>query len=79
MLTRVNSEKLVAVASVTFNNSLVIRGIKLIYGKSGFFLSMPSYIDNENQYKDICFLMDADDRTALFDAIFAEYEAQCEE
>lgn len=79
MLTRVKANNLVAVASVTFNNSLVVRGIKLVYGKSGFFLSMPSYMDSENQYKDICFVMDADDRTALFDAIFAEYESQCEE
>ena len=41
-------------ASVNINGAFAIRGVKIIEGSNGLFVSMPSYKAG-NEYKDICF------------------------
>ena len=60
-------------ASVNINGAFAVRGIKIIEGSSGLFVSMPSYKAG-NEYKDICFPITAECRKQLNDAVLGAYE-----
>jgi stage V sporulation protein G len=48
-----NEEKLRAFVNVTFDDSFVIRGLKVINGSRGFFVSMPSRRRPDGTYQDV--------------------------
>ena len=73
-LTLRNEEKLKAFVSVTFDNAFVIRGLKVINGKEGYFVSMPSRKRKDGSYQDIAHPINNDMRKRLEDAILDEYE-----
>lgn len=47
--------KILAYATMTIYDEFVVTGIKVFDGKNGYFASMPSRKDNNNEYKDICY------------------------
>lgn len=47
-----NNTKLKAIVSITFEKMLTIHDIKLIEGKYGMFLGMPTKITPSNEYKE---------------------------
>lgn len=69
-----NNEKLKAVASVTIDDELVVHDIKVINGKDGYFLSMPSRKTPEGEFKDIVHPIKTEVRESLKEQIMAEYE-----
>ena len=69
-----NNDKLKAVASITIDDELVVHDIKVINGKDGYFLSMPSRKTNEGEFKDIVHPIKTEVREALKEQILAEYE-----
>ena len=54
-------------ASVNINGAFAIRGVKIIEGSNGLFVSMPSYKVG-NEYKDICFPITQECRKQLHEA-----------
>jgi stage V sporulation protein G len=46
-----------ATASVNIYGVFAVRGIKIMEGSKGLFISMPSYKAGNGEYKDICFLV----------------------
>ncbi len=68
------NEKLKAVASITIDDELVVHDIKVISGKDGYFLSMPSRITKEGDHKDIVHPIKTEVREMLKEKILAEYE-----
>ena len=60
-------------ASVNINGAFAIRGVKIIEGSNGLFVSMPSYKAG-NEYKDICFPITQECRKRLNDAVIGAYE-----
>ena len=60
-------------ASVNINGAFAIRGVKIIEGSNGLFVSMPSYKVG-NEYKDICFPITPECRKQLSDAVLGAYE-----
>lgn len=69
-----NNDKLKAVASITIDDELVVHDIKVINGKDGYFLSMPSRKTNEGEFKDIVHPIKTEVRENLKELILAEYE-----
>ncbi|MBE7075885.1 MAG: septation regulator SpoVG [Clostridiales bacterium] len=69
-----NNEKLKAVVSITIDDELVVHDIKVINGKNGYFLSMPSRKTNEGEFKDIVHPIKTEVRDMLKEKIIAEYE-----
>lgn len=67
-------EKLKAVASVTFDECFVVHDIKVISGRDGLFISMPSRKTPEGEYKDIVHPINTETREMIREAILAEYE-----
>ncbi len=69
-----NNDKLKAVASITIDDELVVHDIKVINGKDGYFLSMPSRKTTEGEFKDIVHPIKTEVRENLKELILAEYE-----
>lgn len=60
-------------ASVNINGAFAVRGIKIMEGSNGLFVSMPSY-KTADGYRDVCFPVTADCRKQLNDAVLQAYE-----
>lgn len=67
------NKSLLANCNVCFNNSLIVKGIKLVEGKYGTFISFPSK-EVDGKYYDTAYLMDKEDVDALHEAIIEAYE-----
>jgi stage V sporulation protein G len=68
-----NEEKLKAFANITFDGAFVIRGLKVIKGAGGFFISMPSRKRPDGSHQDIAHPINIDMRKSIEDAVLAEY------
>ena len=68
---KVESDSLVAFATVTLDNEFVITGLKVIKGKNGLWVSMPSK-KVEEEYKDIVFPITKEARKTLQDRVLSE-------
>ena len=66
--------KMKGVVSVTFDNAFVVHDIKIIEGKSGFFVAMPSKKLAEGGFKDIAHPINMEMRSELQDAILRAYD-----
>ena len=69
-----NNDKLKAVASITIDDEIVVHDIKVINGKDGYFLSMPSRKTNEGEFKDIVHPIKTEVRDMLKEKILKAYE-----
>ncbi len=67
--------KLKAYVTVTFDGVFVVHNVKIIEGKSGLFIAMPSRRTANGEYKDVAHPIDPSFRAALQDKIIAEYNA----
>jgi stage V sporulation protein G len=75
-LTIRNEEKLKAFANVTFDNSFVIRGLKIINGNRGYFISMPSKRRPDGTYQDIAHPINSEMRRTLERMVLEAYERE---
>ena len=62
-----------ASASVNINGSFAVRGLKVMEGANGLFVSMPSYRTGNGEYKDICFPCTKEARSQLNEAVLNAY------
>jgi len=70
------SKKLRAFANVTFDNCFVVRGIKVIEGVEGPFISMPSRKRPDGTYQDVAHPINNETRHKLETAIVAAYKKE---
>ena len=66
--------KLKGFANVTFDHAFVIRGMKIIAGLSGFFISMPSRKRPDGSHQDIAHPITAEMRRILEEAVLQAYQ-----
>lgn len=69
----VNEDKLKAYVTVTFENSFVVRDLKVIQGNNRLFVAMPSRRMKDGSYRDIVHPSNAEMREVLEKAIFDKY------
>ena len=69
------SGNVLASASVTLNGCFAIRGIKVINGENGPFVSMPSYKGRDG-YKDVCFPCTKEFHQQFSDTVVAAYRQE---
>lgn len=67
------------IASVLIDDCFAIRDIRIIEGKDGLFIAMPSRKNSEGVYHDIAHPINAETRKMFEDAIFEEYNKDEEE
>ena len=70
----VRDKKLRAFVSIVFDGSFMVNDIKVIQGKDGFFISMPSRRKKNGRFKDIAHPLNQETRQAMEERIVAEYQ-----
>jgi len=71
-----DEDKLKGFANVTFDNSFVVRGLKIIAGNSGYFVSMPSRKRPDGTHQDICHPINNEMRHRIEERVLAAYEKE---
>ncbi len=71
-----DEEKLRGFANVTFDNAFVVRGMKIIQGTSGYFVSMPSRKRPDGTHQDIAHPVNKDMRTLIEKSVLEAYELE---
>lgn len=72
---RVSSEgKLKAYVTVTFDDCFVVHNVKVIEGKSGIFIAMPSRRTKTGEYKDVAHPINSEFRNELQERILMAYD-----
>jgi len=66
--------KLKAYVTVTFDDCFVIHNVKIIEGKSGVFIAMPSRKTRAGEYKDVAHPIQPEFRSALQKKILDKYD-----
>jgi len=69
-----NEDKLKAFVNVTFDDTFVVRGMKIIKGSSGYFISMPSRKMPDGSYRDIAHPIQNEFRHYLEKHVLAAYQ-----
>jgi stage V sporulation protein G len=69
-----NEAKLKAFANVTFDNAFVIRGMKIINGNKGLFISMPSKKRPDGTYQDVAHPVNTEMRRRVEKAVLNAYQ-----
>lgn len=66
--------KLRGVASITIDECFVVHDIKVIEGKDGLFISMPSRKTPDGEFKDIVHPINTETREMIKSAVLEAYE-----
>lgn len=67
--------KLKAYVTVTFDDCFVVHNVKVISGKNGSFIAMPSRKTKTGEYKDVAHPINSDFRGSLQEKILEAYES----
>ncbi len=67
--------KLKAYVTVTFDNCFVVHNVKIIEGKTGLFIAMPSRKTANGEYKDVAHPISPEFRNEIQNKILEEYNA----
>ncbi len=70
----VNEEKLKAYVTITFDNCFVVRDLKIINGKDGLFVAMPSKKRKDGTFKDTAHPLNNETRNTIESAVLSAYE-----
>ena len=65
-----------AFANVTFDNAFVVRGLKIIMGNEGYFVSMPSRKRPDGSYQDIAHPITREMRETLEKEVLEAYQKE---
>jgi stage V sporulation protein G len=68
--------KLRGFANVTFDNAFVVRGMKIISGTNGFFVSMPSRKRPDGTHQDVAHPINNETRRMIENAVLDAYEKE---
>jgi stage V sporulation protein G len=71
-----DDEKLKAFASITLDNALVIRGLKIIEGSAGMFIAMPSRQRKDGSYQDVAHPINRETREWLESLVIGAYREE---
>lgn len=66
--------RLKAYATVVFDNSFIVRDLKIIEGNKGLFVSMPSRRRKDGTFRDIVHPLNSDMRKRMEEMIIKEHE-----
>jgi len=70
----IQEEKLKAFVSIVFDQCFMVNDIKIIQGRDGLFISMPSRKKKNGEFKDVAHPLNNETRRTIEDKILAEYQ-----
>ena len=72
-VTKVDSDSLKGMASVTLDDVFVITGLKVLNGQKGLFVAMPQREGKDKKFHDICFPKTKELRAEISSAVLTAY------
>jgi stage V sporulation protein G len=75
----IQEEKLKAFVSIVFDQCFMVNDIKIIQGKDGLFISMPSRKKKNGEFKDVAHPLNNETRRMIEDQVLAEYDRVLQE
>lgn len=70
----IHEDKLKAFVSIVFDGCFMVNDIKVIRGKDGLFISMPSRRKKNGEFKDVAHPLNSDTRREIEERVLDEYE-----
>lgn len=71
-----NDSSLKAFATLEIDSAFVVKGIRIIEGKSGLFVAMPSHKGDDGNYYDDCFPITQKARDDVNEIVLSMYEEE---
>ncbi len=71
-----DSSNTIGYAHVTLSEAFVVKNLRLVKGKKGVFLGMPSFKLRNGEYSDVFFPVSREARTMLTDAVVAAFRVE---
>ena len=68
--------RLKAVASITIDGVFAVHELRIIEGKNGLFVAMPSRQSNDGTFRDIAHPINAETRKVIEDAVIKKYNEE---
>jgi stage V sporulation protein G len=75
----IQEEKLKAFVSIVFDQCFMVNDIKIIQGRDGLFISMPSRKKKNGEFKDVAHPLNNETRRTIEEKVLAEYDRVLEE
>jgi stage V sporulation protein G len=75
----IHEEKLKAFVSIVFDHCFMVNDIKIIQGRDGLFISMPSRKKKNGEFKDVAHPLNNETRGMIEEKVLAEYDRVLEE
>jgi stage V sporulation protein G len=75
----IQEEKLKAFVSIVFDQCFMVNDIKIIQGKDGLFISMPSRKKKNGEFKDVAHPLNNETRRMIEEKVLGEYHRVLEE
>jgi stage V sporulation protein G len=75
----IHEEKLKAFVSIVFDQCFMINDIKIIQGRDGLFISMPSRKKKNGEFKDVAHPLNNETRRMIEEKVLAEYDQALQE
>jgi stage V sporulation protein G len=72
----VNDDKLKAFVTITFDDSFVVRDLKIINGNNGLFVAMPSKKRKDGSFRDTAHPLNNETRSLIEDKVLAAYQQE---
>ena len=69
-------DKLRAIASVILGDCFIIKGVRVVDGEKGMFISLPSRRNVKGEFNEQCFPLSKELRMELTDTVLRAYEAE---
>ncbi|MCA9412036.1 MAG: septation regulator SpoVG [Candidatus Omnitrophica bacterium] len=70
-----NDDRLLAFATITFEHAFVVRDLRIIRGKNGLFVAMPSRKRHDGTYSDVAHPLGQDLRSQIEEKVIGEFNA----
>jgi stage V sporulation protein G len=70
----IQEEKLKAFVSIVFDHCFMVNDIKIIQGRDGLFISMPSRKKKNGEFKDVAHPLNNETRRTIEEKVLAEYD-----
>lgn len=70
----IQEEKLKAFVSIVFDQCFMVNDIKIIQGRDGLFISMPSRKKKNGEFKDVAHPLNNETRRTIEEQVLAEYD-----
>ena len=75
----IREEKLKAFVSIVLDDCFMVNDIKIIQGKDGFFISMPSRRKKNGRFKDVAHPLNNETRQMMEQRILGEFEGKAQD